>query len=68
MRDVTKESIELNSIYKDLVKKENFNVDDLNKLDDLARIPYVSAVSFKESNGLFEKLLKIPLKSPEFET
>ena len=68
MKDVIKESIELNSIYRDLVKKVNFNIDDLNKLDDLAIIPYVSAVSFKESNGLFEKLLKIPLKSPEFET
>ncbi|MFX0020484.1 MAG: hypothetical protein ACFFAK_02860 [Promethearchaeota archaeon] len=68
MRDVIKESIDLNSIYRDLAKKVNFNVDDLNKLEDLAIIPYVSAVSFKESNGLFEKLLKIPLRSPEFET
>ena len=67
MRTITKESIESNAYYKGLVEKNNFNIDDLNDIDDLALIPYISAPFFKESAGLFEKFLKIPLNSPEFE-
>ena len=67
MRDITNEAIESNLFYKKLANKENFNLDDLNKLDDLALIPRVPAPLFKESTGMYEKLLKIPLKSPEFE-
>ena len=65
MRNITQESIESNSFYYDLVKK-GFNIDDLNKLDDLAIIPLVPASLFKESASKFKNLLKIPLKSPEF--
>ncbi|MBY9014316.1 MAG: hypothetical protein KGD68_01360 [Candidatus Lokiarchaeota archaeon] len=67
MRNITKEAIESNPFYKELANKENFNLDDLNKIDDLALIPRVPAPLFKESTGMYEKLLKIPLKSPEFE-
>jgi len=67
MRNITKEAINSNPFYKELVSKENFNLDDLNKIDDLTLIPRVPAPLFKESAGMYEKLLKIPLKSPEFE-
>ena len=67
MRDITNEAIESNPFYKELADKENFNLDDLNKIDDLALIPRVPAPLFKESTGMYEKLLKIPLESPEFE-
>ncbi|MFW9929865.1 MAG: hypothetical protein ACFFD1_10775 [Candidatus Thorarchaeota archaeon] len=68
MRDVTKESIELNPFYEDLIKKQGFNPDDLNKLDDLVQIPYIPAVLFKQSNEMYGSLLKIPVYSSEFET
>ena len=67
MRNITKEAIESNPFYKKLANKENFNNDDLNKIDDLSFIPRVPAPLFKESTGMYENLLKIPLKSPEFE-
>ena len=67
MRNITTEAIESNPFYKELANKENFNLDDLNKIDDLALIPRVPAPLFKESKGFYEKLLKIPLKSPDFE-
>lgn len=67
MRNITNEAIESNPFYKKLANKENFKLDDLNKLDDLALLPRVPAPLFKESTGMYEKLLKIPLKSPEFE-
>jgi len=66
MREITIESIESNSIYKKLVENEKFNPDDLNKLDDLAQIPYLPSHLFKESVNMFKKFLKIPLNSPEF--
>ncbi|MFW9772603.1 MAG: hypothetical protein ACFFEO_10650 [Candidatus Thorarchaeota archaeon] len=50
------------------MKKEEFNSDDVNKLEDLAIIPYIPAVFFKQSVRKFEKLLKISVKSPEFKT
>jgi hypothetical protein len=67
MRGITNEAIKSNDYYKDIANKDNFNTDALNNIDDLASIPYVSAPLFKESAELFEKFLKIPLKSPEFE-
>ncbi|MFX1379766.1 MAG: hypothetical protein ACFFA4_11820 [Promethearchaeota archaeon] len=67
MRVITQEGIQSNAYYKEHANKENFNLDDLNKIEDLALIPYISAPLFKESAGMFEKLLKIPRKSPEFE-
>jgi hypothetical protein len=67
MRNITQEAIETNPFYKDLVRKENFILDDLNKIDDLALIPTIPGILFKESNAMYEKLLKIPLESPEFE-
>ncbi|MFX0031782.1 MAG: hypothetical protein ACFE8E_03155 [Candidatus Hodarchaeota archaeon] len=68
MRNITSEAIESNSFYKELVKKANFNLDNVNKLDDLTIIPHIPAVFFKESAQKFEKLLKIPINSPEFKT
>ena len=67
MRDITHEAIETNPFYKEHANKENFNLDDLNKIDDLALIPSVPGILFKESMAHYEKLLKIPLNSPEFE-
>jgi len=40
----------------------------LNNLDDLAIIPYIPGPYFKESANMFKKLMKISVKSPEFET
>jgi len=68
MRNITNEAIESNSFYRELVKKANFNLDDVNKLDDLTIIPHIPAVFFKESVLKYEKLLKIPVSSPEFKT
>ncbi|MFX0047228.1 MAG: hypothetical protein ACFE8G_03575 [Candidatus Hermodarchaeota archaeon] len=67
MRIITKEAIETNSFYKYLTYKENLNLDDVNKIEDLVLIPTLPAILFKESNNMYEKLLKIPLESPEFE-
>lgn len=67
MRVITKEAIASNSFYNELAKKEKFKIDDVNTMDDLALVPRVPAPLFKESTGMFEKLLKIPLNSPEFE-
>ena len=67
MRNITKESIESNAYYKGIAEKNSFNLGDLNDIDDLALIPYISTPFFKESAGSFEKFLKIPLNSPEFE-
>ena len=67
MRSITKEAIESNTHYKECATKDNLNLDNINDIDDLASIPYVSAPLFKESTGMYEKLLKIPLESPEFE-
>lgn len=66
MRNITNEAINTNSLYNELVKKENFKSDYLNELEDLTIIPYIPSVSFKESVKKFEKLLKIPVESPEF--
>ncbi|MFX1489042.1 MAG: hypothetical protein ACFFBI_07835 [Promethearchaeota archaeon] len=43
-------------------------MDDVNQVDDLALIPFITSATFKESAGMFKKLLKIPLESPEFKT
>ncbi len=67
MRNITKESIKSNAYYKEISDRDNLKLDNLNNIDDLALIPYLSSPLFKESAGMFEKLLKIPLKSPEFE-
>jgi hypothetical protein len=68
MRDITQEAFDTNPYYQELVEKQNFKIDSLNKLNDLATIPYLPATIFKESHTMFEKLLKIPLKSPKFGT
>jgi hypothetical protein len=67
MRKITEESINSNEYYQRMANENKFKVDNLSSIDDLASIPYVSAPLFKESAGLYEKFLKIPLISPEFE-
>ena len=67
MRNITIEAINSNKYYEEIANRDNFSVDELTNIDDLASIPYVSAPLFKESAGMYEKFLKIPLKSPEFE-
>jgi hypothetical protein len=66
MREIVLNSIEQNSLYKDIVKKKEFQVDSLNNIEDLEKIPFITTASFKESENLYEKLLKIPVNSPNF--
>jgi hypothetical protein len=68
MKGITKESIESNSFYKEFAAKQRFNLDDVNQMDDLILIPFINSTTFKQSAGMFKKLLKIPLESPEFKT
>jgi hypothetical protein len=68
MKDITFDSINSNSYYKELAVKKEFNIDDVNQIDDLALIPFITASTFKESAGMYKKLLKIPLEAPEFNT
>ena len=67
MREITSESIEQNSLYEEIVKKKEFQIDSLNNIEDLEKIPFITTASFKESENLYEKLLKIPVDSPNFE-
>ena len=66
MRDIVSDSIEQNSLYKEIAKKQEFQIDSLNRIEDLAKIPFITTVSFKEGEQLYEKLLKIPVDSPNF--
>ena len=66
MREIVSNSIEQNSLYKDIVKKKEFQIDYLNNIEDLEKIPFITTASFKESENLYEKLLKIPVNSPNF--
>ncbi len=68
MKEITMESIESNSFYKEHAIKAEFNIDEVNHMDDLALIPFIPAATFKNSVGMFKKLMKIPLDSPEFKT
>jgi hypothetical protein len=68
MRHITKDSIERNEYYRDLVEEQNYSPDNLTSIDDLADIPYIPAVQFKESSDMFRELLKIPRESAEFDT
>ncbi|MFX1281475.1 MAG: hypothetical protein ACFFA3_19155, partial [Promethearchaeota archaeon] len=68
MKATTIESIESNPYYKEFVIKHRFIIDDVNQMDDLWLIPFITSSTFKESVGMFKKLLKIPLESPEFKT
>jgi len=68
MRDIITRTVESNSYYKEQVAKYNYNVENLNTIDDLAEIPYLTTAIFKESAGMFRRLLKIPENSPEFKT
>ncbi len=66
MRDIVSESIEQNSLYREIVKKQEFQIASLNTFEDLEKIPFITTASFKESEKLYEKLLKIPADSPNF--
>ncbi len=66
IREKIAETIELNSYYKELVGKTGFQLDALSSVEDLETIPYITTTSFKESAGLYDKLLKIPIDSPTF--
>ncbi|TFF96618.1 MAG: hypothetical protein EU547_06250 [Promethearchaeota archaeon] len=67
MRDITKDAIKRNSYYRDLVEEKSFNPDNLSTIDDLADIPYIPGVQFKQSTDMFRKLLKIPEESSKFD-
>lgn len=66
MKKVIEETIESNSFYKDVVEKKDFQIDELNNIHDLEKVPFIPASFFKESKNLYEKLLKIPQESPNF--
>ncbi|MBD3197516.1 MAG: hypothetical protein GF317_20855 [Candidatus Lokiarchaeota archaeon] len=66
MKNTIKNSINSNSYYKKLVDEQEFSLDDLNGIEDLHLIPFIPSSVFKESNKLYDKLLKIPLDSPKF--
>lgn len=66
MRKTVSETIESNSLYKDLVNKQEFQIDTLNDIEDLEKIPFITTASFKEKENIHEKLLKIPVDSPNF--
>lgn len=68
MRHITRDAIERNEYYRDLVEEQNYSPDNLTSIDDLADIPYIPAVQFKESSDMFRELLKIPQDSSEFDT
>jgi len=60
MRENIIDNIEKNEFYRNMVKNSNFNVDDLNSIDDLASIPFISTTFYKQSANMYKKLLKIP--------
>ncbi|NVM53956.1 MAG: hypothetical protein HWN66_09675 [Candidatus Helarchaeota archaeon] len=66
MRDVIAESIESNAYYKELVKRRDFHLEDLNSIDELETIPYILTPFYKQSANFYNELLKIPASSPEF--
>ncbi|MHA2119727.1 MAG: LuxE/PaaK family acyltransferase [Promethearchaeota archaeon] len=67
MRNIVSESIELNSLYREIAKKQEFKIDSLTSIEDLEKIPFITTASFKEGEQLYEKLLKIPVDSPNFQ-
>ncbi|MFW9899319.1 MAG: hypothetical protein ACFFDO_08690 [Candidatus Thorarchaeota archaeon] len=60
MREIITENIENNEFYSDMIENTGFNVDDLNNIDDLASIPFISTTFYKQSANMYKKLLKIP--------
>ncbi|MHA1271268.1 MAG: LuxE/PaaK family acyltransferase [Candidatus Helarchaeota archaeon] len=63
MRDSIKSTIEQNKFYQKIVSKLGFKVDDLDKISDLEKVPFIPTNYFKESANLFRRLLKVPLES-----
>ena len=60
MREIITENIEKNEFYRDMVKSAGFNVDNLNTIDDLVSIPFLSTSFYKQRAKIYKKLLKIP--------
>ena len=60
MREIITENIEKNEFYRDMIENTSFNIDDLNNVDDLASIPFISTTFYKQSANMYKKLLKIP--------
>jgi len=67
IRQVLTNSIELNTLYKEKIAEMGFNLDDLNTIADLANIPFIMTDSYKESAGMYDKLLKISVSSAGFD-
>lgn len=67
IREIILENIESNSLYKEIVEKKEFKIDSLSTIEDLENIPFITSASFKESENLYEKLLKISKDSPNFQ-
>ena len=60
MREIITENIDKNEFYRDMIEYVGFKVDDLNSIDDLQSIPYISTTFYKQSAGMYKKLLKVP--------
>jgi len=56
-------------IYRFLCNRQRFSVDrDLQHPEDMARIPYLTSNAFKESRGLYERLVTIPAEEISYWT
>lgn len=49
-------------IYRFLCDRQGFSLDDLEHPEGIARVPYITSNAFKESRGLYERLLTLPLE------
>ena len=60
MREIITENRDKNEFYRDMIDHAGFNVDDLNSIDDLESIPFISTTFYKQSANLYKKLLNVP--------
>ncbi|TFF87486.1 MAG: hypothetical protein EU548_10230, partial [Promethearchaeota archaeon] len=60
MREIIAENVDNNEFYRDMVDHAGFKIDDLNSINDLESIPYISTTFYKQSAGIYKKLLKVP--------
>jgi len=60
MREIVRENREENELYDEICESADFDLDDVNSVQDLELIPVIPTTYYKESNNKFKKLLKIP--------
>ncbi|PAE38026.1 LuxE/PaaK family acyltransferase [Bacillus sp. 7884-1] len=63
LRNTLIDSVNECEAYRFLCKEQDFDANrDLQTIDDLTKIPYITSQTFKRSVGLYSKLLRIPVK------